>query len=222
MDNKQLQDMELFGDDHIGTNAETPLREDAFAMDDALKIELIEKHFRDIMHILGLDLEDESLKGTPHRVAKMFVKEQFKGLDPRNIPHATLFTNNFKYNEMLVERDINFHSTCEHHFVPIVGKAHLAYISSGQVIGLSKLNRIVDYFAKRPQVQERMTVQIAAHLKEVLKTEDIAVVIDARHLCVASRGIKDVTASTVTASYHGKFHDQNVRNEFLGYIGLDT
>jgi GTP cyclohydrolase I len=223
MDNKKhLHDMELMGEDHVGSGALTPLREDAFAIDDDLKIELIGKHFREIMHILGLDLEDESLQGTPHRVAKMFVKEQFKGLDPKNLPSATLFTNNYKYNEMLVERDINFHSTCEHHFVPIVGKAHLAYISSGKVIGLSKLNRIVDYFAKRPQVQERMTVQIAQHLKEVLQTEDVAVVVDARHLCVASRGIKDVTASTVTASYHGRFHDPGVRSEFLRYIAIDS
>lgn len=222
MDNKHLKDYETLGDDHVGSSAETPLRADAFAMDDALKIELIAKHFREVMHILGLDLEDESLKGTPLRVAKMYVMEQFKGLDPRNIPAATLFTNNFKYQEMLVERDINFHSTCEHHFVPIIGKAHLAYISSGKVIGLSKLNRIVDHYAKRPQVQERMTVQIAQHLKEVLETDDVAVVLDASHLCVASRGIKDVTASTVTASYHGKFHDQAVRSEFLKYLGLNS
>lgn len=214
--------IETLGEEHVGTSNDTPLRADAFEMDDDLKIEIIAKHFKEIMYVLGLDLEDESLRGTPQRVAKMFVKEQFKGLSPLNKPQPTLFENNFKYNEMLVEKDIHFFSTCEHHFVPIQGRAHLAYVSSGQVIGLSKLNRIVDYYAKRPQVQERMTVQIAAELKEVLKTEDVAVILDARHLCVASRGIKDITASTVTCSYHGKFKETQVRNEFLRYIGLDA
>ena len=201
---------------------ETPLRPDAFQMDNDLKIELISKHFTEIMHILGLDLNDESLNGTPMRVAKMFVNEQFKGLDPRNRPHPTLFENGFKYKEMLVEKDIHFFSTCEHHFVPIMGKAHLAYISSGKVIGLSKLNRIVDYYAKRPQVQERMTVQIANELMEVLQTPDVAVIVDAKHLCVASRGIKDITSATVTASYHGKFNDAQTRNEFLKYIEMNA
>lgn len=222
MDKDIVNELEAWGDGHLGTQKDTPLRPDAFEMDDDLKIEMIAKHFKEIMYVLGLDLEDESLKGTPMRVAKMFVKEQFKGLSPLNKPHATLFENNFKYGEMLVEKDIHFFSTCEHHFVPIYGKAHLAYISSGKVIGLSKLNRIVDYFAKRPQVQERMTVQIADELKEVLQTEDIAVVLDAKHLCVASRGIKDITASTVTCSYSGKFNEAQVRNEFLSYIGLQA
>lgn len=220
MDNKHNIPSDALGDDHVATNMDTPLRADAFQMDNDLKIELIAKHFTEIMHIMGLDLSDESLKGTPMRVAKMFMNEQFKGLDPRNRPLPTLFENRFRYKEMLVEKDINFFSTCEHHFVPIIGKAHLAYISSGKVIGLSKLNRIVDYYAKRPQVQERMTVQIANELMEVLETQDVAIVVDARHLCVASRGIKDITSSTVTSSYHGKFNDAQTRNEFLKYIGL--
>lgn len=220
MDNKNINPADAMGDEHVATNLETPLRADAFQMDNELKIELIAKHFTEIMHVLGLDLTDESLKGTPLRVAKMYVNEQFKGLDPRNRPHPTLFENTFKYKEMLVEKEINFFSTCEHHFVPIIGKAHLAYISSGKVIGLSKLNRIVDYFAKRPQVQERMTVQIANELMEVLQTQDVAVVIDAKHLCVSSRGIKDISSATVTSSYNGKFNDSGVRNEFLKYIGM--
>ena len=202
------------------SSKETPLREDAFEMDDKLKIELIAKHFKEIMHVLGLDLADESLKGTPLRVAKMFINEHFKGLDPKNKPQPTMFENNFDYSEMLVEKDIEFYSTCEHHFVPIFGKAHVAYISSGQVIGLSKLNRIVDYYSKRPQVQERLTIQIAEELKSILKTEDVAVVMDAKHLCVASRGIKDTSSTTVTASYHGKFKDNDTRSEFLKYVGM--
>ena len=221
-DKNILSAIEALGDVHMSNNPDTPLREDAFSMDDQLKIELIAKHFKEIMLVLGLDLDDESLKGTPVRVAKMYVKEMFKGMNPLNKPHATLFENNFKYNEMLVEKDINFFSTCEHHFVPIYGKAHLAYISSGKVIGLSKLNRIVDYYARRPQVQERMTVQIANELKSTLQTEDVAVVLDARHLCVASRGIKDISSATVTASYHGKFNELETRSEFLTYLGLET
>lgn len=204
----------------MASSKETPLREDAFEMDDKLKIELIAKHFKEIMHVLGLDLADESLKGTPLRVAKMFINEHFKGLDPKNKPQPTMFENNFDYSEMLVEKDIEFYSTCEHHFVPIFGKAHVAYISSGQVIGLSKLNRIVDYYSKRPQVQERLTIQIAEELKSILKTEDVAVVMDAKHLCVASRGIKDTSSTTVTASYHGKFKDNDTRSEFLKYVGM--
>lgn len=221
MDNQDPRWDEL-GDAHVGSGAETPLREDAFVMDDALKIELIAKHFKEIMHVMGLDLTDDSLKGTPLRVAKMFVNEQFKGLDPKNKPAITLFDNHYKYSEMLVEKDISFYSTCEHHFVPIYGKAHVAYISSGQVIGLSKLNRIVEYFAKRPQVQERMTVQIAAELKEVLQTEDVAVIVDAKHMCVASRGIKDTQSSTVTSSFHGQFTIPAVRAELLKYIEMDS
>lgn len=212
--------MEEIGETHAATSLDTPLREDAFEMDDELKIELITKHFREIMHILGLDLTDDSLKGSPRRVAKMYVQEIFRGLNPANKPAATLFENKFKYNEMLVEKDITVHSYCEHHFVPIIGKAHVAYISSGKVIGLSKLNRIVQFFSKRPQVQERLTVQIANDLKEVLETEDVAVLIDAKHLCVSTRGVQDVDSSTVTASYHGKFLEEATRQEFLKYLEL--
>jgi len=212
------REIEDFGEQHLLTSAETPLREDAFALDDELKIELIEGHFRSIMEILGLDLTDDSLKGTPARVAKMYVKEIFSGLNPENKPSATLFDNRYRYNQMLVEKDITLFSNCEHHFVPIHGKAHVAYISSGKVIGLSKLNRIVQYFSKRPQVQERLTVQIANELKSVLETEDVAVLIDARHMCVCMRGVQDVASSTVTSYYGGKFQEDATRAEFLGYI----
>ncbi len=212
--------MDEIGDQHLMTNPDTPLREDAFAMDDELKIELIEEKFRDIMHILGLDLQDDSLKGTPHRVAKMYVKEIFSGLNPAHKPKIALFENKYRYREMLVEKDITFYSNCEHHFVPIIGKAHVAYISNGSVIGLSKINRIVQYYAKRPQVQERLTIQIANALKEALKTEDVAVVIDAHHLCVSSRGVQDNQSSTVTSSYSGQFEKEAVRKEFLTYTGM--
>jgi GTP cyclohydrolase I len=200
---------------------ETPLREDAFALDDELKIELIEKHFKEIMLILGLDLNDDSLSGTPHRVAKMYVTEMFKGLDPKNLPVAKLFENKYNYKNMLVEKKISFHSVCEHHFVPIIGKAHVAYIPNGKVVGLSKLNRIVRYFAQRPQVQERMTVQIANMLKEALGTNDVAVIIEADHMCVAMRGVQDVTSSTVTSDYSGKFLDMKTREEFIKMIALE-
>lgn len=206
------------GDEHVGSSYDTPLRADAFEMDDEIKVELIKKHFKEIMLILGLDLNDDSLKGTPERVAKMYVKEIFSGLNPANKPVARLFENKYKYNEMLIEKDITFHSNCEHHFVPIFGKAHVAYISTGKVIGLSKINRIVQYYAKRPQVQERLTVQIANELKEVLQTEDVAVVLDAYHMCVSSRGVNDTNSSTVTAHYGGKFQKKGVKNEFLKLI----
>jgi GTP cyclohydrolase I len=213
--------IEELGEEHVGTSFETPLREDAFEMDDDLKIELIEKHFREIMHIMGLDLTDDSLKGTPRRVAKMYVKEVFSGLNPKNKPAAKLFENKYKYNEMLVAKDITFHSHCEHHFVPIYGKAHVAYISNGDVIGLSKINRIVQYFSKRPQVQERLTMQIGNELKEALGSEDVAVIMDAYHMCVSSRGVQDTNSSTVTSFYSGKFqHDEQTRMEFLKYIEL--
>jgi GTP cyclohydrolase I len=207
------------GDEHVAHSYETPLREDAFEIDDELKVELIQKHFREIMLILGLDLNDDSLKGTPNRVAKMFVKEIFCGLNPDNKPKVRLFENKFRYNEMLIEKDITFYSNCEHHFVPIIGKAHVAYYSSGKIIGLSKINRIVQYYSRRPQVQERLTVQIANELKETLKTEDVAVVLDALHLCVSSRGVNDVNSRTVTAHYSGKFKKKNVKNEFLKLLG---
>lgn len=213
---------EDIGDEHVGTSLETPLREDAFEMDDELKIELIEKHFREIMHIMGLDLTDDSLKGTPHRVAKMYVKEVFSGLDPKNKPLAKLFDNKYKYNEMLVEKNITFFSHCEHHFVPIHGKAHVAYISNGSVIGLSKINRIVQYYSQRPQVQERLTMQIGNELVEALGTDDVAVIMDADHMCVSSRGVKDTTSSTLTSFYSGKFEkDEQSRNEFIKYISLE-
>ena len=205
-------------EDHIGTSADTLLRSDAFLMNDEEKIKKISTHFKEIMQILGLDLNDDSLKGTPHRVAKMYVKEIFSGLNPDNKPEVTLFENKYKYNEMLIEKNISLYSYCEHHFVPIIGKAHVAYISSGKVIGLSKINRLVQYYAKRPQVQERLTNQIAEAIKKVLNTEDVAVVIDAAHLCVASRGIKDTSSSTITANYSGKFLEEKTKNEFLTLI----
>jgi GTP cyclohydrolase IA len=204
--------------DHFNPSLHTPLREDAFKMTDDLKIELIEKHFREIMHILGLDLTDDSLQGTPHRVAKMYVNEIFRGLNPENKPHAKLFENRYAYNQMLVERDITLYSYCEHHFVPIIGKAHVAYIPDKHVVGLSKLNRIVQYYAKRPQVQERLTMQIADELKSVLFTENVAVFIEADHLCVMSRGVNDVSSSTITTEYAGLFQQEQYRNEFLNYI----
>jgi GTP cyclohydrolase I len=211
---------DLIGDEHISTAAETPLRADAFDLDDKTKMIRIEEHFREIMNILGLDLTDDSLRGTPKRVAKMYVKEIFAGLDPKNKPEIALFENKYKYKEMLVEKDITFYSNCEHHFVPIIGKAHVAYISNGHVIGLSKINRIVQYFAHRPQVQERLTVQIANELKRVLKTEDVAVVIDAVHLCVSSRGVQDNGSKTVTSHFGGKFNQDETRKEFFTYVNL--
>lgn len=212
--------VDQLGDEHIGTSAETPLRADAFLLSNAEKRQRIEGHFREIMLTLGLDLTDDSLKGTPARVAKMYVDEIFCGLDPRNMPEIALFDNKYGYKQMLLEKDITFFSNCEHHFVPIFGKAHVAYISSGRIIGLSKLNRIVNYYARRPQVQERLTMQIAAHLKEVLQSEDVAVLLEARHLCVSSRGIKDSNASTLTSCYSGKFNEDALRKEFLCYLQL--
>ncbi|MDW7694785.1 GTP cyclohydrolase I FolE [Flammeovirgaceae bacterium SG7u.111] len=214
-----LDFIDQLGDEHVGTSYDTPLRDDAFEMSDEEKIDKIESHFREIMDIMGLDLKDDSLMGTPRRVAKMYVKEIFSGLNPENKPDIKLFENKYRYNEMLVEKDISFYSSCEHHFVPIMGKAHVAYISNGKVIGLSKINRIVQYFAKRPQVQERMTVQIAEELKKTLGTEDVAIVIDAKHLCVSMRGVEDTTSSTVTSQYSGKFKDAKVKEEFLKYLG---
>ncbi len=213
-----ILEMEDLGDNHVGTSLETPMRSDAFDMDDDTKMELIEGHFREIMHIMGLDLEDDSLSGTPHRVAKMYIKEIFSGLNPANKPRIAVFENKYQYNQMLVEKDITLYSFCEHHFVPIIGRAHVAYISGGTVVGLSKINRVVQYFAKRPQVQERLTKQIADELKRVLDTEDVAVVIEAEHLCVAARGVEDVNSKTVTAEYCGKFENQATREEFLGYV----
>ncbi|ARN79376.1 GTP cyclohydrolase I FolE [Nonlabens spongiae] len=199
-----LSDEEI-GDDHLFTGLETPMKVDAFKLSDEQKKQKIAEHFAEIMDILGLDLTDDSLKGTPSRVAKMYVEEIFSGLNPANKPKIALFENKYQYNQMLVEKNITFYSNCEHHFVPIIGKAHVAYISSGKVIGLSKLNRIVQYYAKRPQVQERLTNQIGVDLQKLLGTEDVAVIIDAKHLCVSSRGVKDDTSSTVTVFYGGQF-----------------
>jgi len=213
-----IADINDTNNEHILASLETPLREDAFKLDDELKIELIEKNFKEIMHILGLDLNDESLNDTPRRVAKMYVKEIFSGLNPDNKPQPTLFENKYKFNDMLIERNITIYSYCEHHFVPIIGKAHIAYFPKNHVIGLSKLNRIAQYYAKRPQVQERLTMQIANELKESLHTEDVAVIIEADHLCVASRGVSDVNSSTITSNYNGKFINDNIRKEFLIHI----
>ena len=214
---------ESLGDDHLSGSEETPLREDAFVLSDSEKMERISQNVRDIMSTLGLDLTDDSLQGTPDRVAKMFVKEIFGGLHPDRRPKSSTFENKYKYGEMLVEKNITVYSTCEHHLLPIVGKAHIAYISNGTVVGLSKMNRIVDYFAKRPQVQERLTIQVVKELQNVLNTEDVACVIDAKHLCVNSRGIRDIDSSTVTAEYGGRFGtEESLRREFLDYINLET
>lgn len=225
MDNKTnktseelLQQIEEMGDAHIMSSIATPLRDDAFDLSDAEKIELIRGYFEKIMHTLGLDLTDDSLQGTPKRVAKLYVNELFKGLKEENKPSMSTFENKYQYKEMLVEKDITLYSNCEHHFLPIVGKAHVAYIPNGKVIGLSKINRIVDYFARRPQVQERLALQILNELKNALNTEDVAVFIDAEHMCVSSRGASDQSSSTVTVEYSGKFKEEQTRNEFLAYI----
>lgn len=210
--------VEDIGDDHLFTTIDTPMKANAFDMSDDEKKQRISILFSEIMDVLGLDLTDDSLSGTPDRVAKMYVEEIFSGLDPKNKPKVALFDNKYQYNQMLVEKDITFYSNCEHHFVPIIGKAHVAYKSSGKVIGLSKLNRIVQYYAKRPQVQERLTQQIANELKTVLETEDVAVIIDAKHLCVSSRGVKDDTSSTVTTYYGGEFNSPEKIVELQNYI----
>jgi GTP cyclohydrolase I len=216
----EKNEFEEMGDSHAATSIETPMRDGAFDISDIEKMKIIENHFEKIMDTIGLDLTDDSLKGTPHRVAKMFVKEIFHGLKPENKPRISVFDNKFKYGEMLVEKNIQVTSTCEHHFLPIIGKAHVAYISSGKVIGLSKLNRIVDYFARRPQVQERMTIQISEMLKEALNTDDVAVLIDAAHMCVACRGVEDHDSTTITAEYSGKFKEKETREEFLQYVQM--
>ncbi|MCF1422741.1 GTP cyclohydrolase I FolE [Mangrovimonas futianensis] len=209
---------EDIGNDHLFTSLDTPMKPNAFKLSDQEKKEKISILFEEIMDVLGLDLNDDSLKGTPERVAKMYVDEIFCGLNPKNKPSVALFENKYQYNQMLVEKNISFYSNCEHHFVPIIGKAHVAYISSGKVIGLSKLNRIVQYYAKRPQVQERLTIQIANELKAVLETEDVAVIIDAKHLCVSSRGVKDDTSSTVTTFFGGQFNSPQKISELQNYI----
>ncbi len=214
--------IEEIGENHIGTSAKTPLRDDAFELSDEEKIARIQESVKDILHTLGMDLEDDSIKGTPKRVAKAYVKELFMGLNPDNKPSASTFENNYNYGEMLVEKNIVVYSTCEHHLLPIVGRAHVAYISDGKVIGLSKMNRIVEYFAKRPQVQERLTMQVVQAMQEALGTQDVACVIDAKHLCVNSRGIKDIESSTVTAEFGGKFKNKETKQEFLDYLKMDT
>ncbi|MDZ7755272.1 GTP cyclohydrolase I FolE [Rhodohalobacter sp.] len=206
------------GDDHISTSVKTPLREDAFDLTDGEKIEVIEKHFAKIMEALGLDLNDESLSGTPQRVAKMYVKEIFKGLNPKNRPDARKFGNKYEYGDMVVVKNINVTSFCEHHFLPFIGKAHVAYFSTGKVIGLSKINRVVDYYARRPQVQERLTLQIADELETALESKDVAVFIESKHFCVSTRGIQDRESSTVTTEYRGQFKDEMTQQRFIDYI----
>lgn len=213
-----LKDLDLIGDNHIMTSIETPLRDDAFELSDDEKIATIQQHFEKIMLALGLDLTDDSLQGTPGRVAKMYVKELFKGLDPKNKPSLSTFENKYEYNQMLVEKNITVYSNCEHHFLPIVGKAHVAYIPNGKVIGLSKINRIVDYYSRRPQVQERLALQILNEMKIALNTDDVAVFIDAEHMCVSSRGVQDQTSSTITVEFSGKFTEEDSKKEFLTYI----
>ncbi len=220
---KHLKTIEdIIGDNHLSTSEDTPLRDDAFELSDSEKIEIIEKKVADILYTLGMDMTDDSLRGTPKRVAKMYVNEIFSGLNPKNKPKASTFDNKYKYGEVLVEKNITLYSTCEHHLLPIVGKAHIAYISNGNVVGLSKMNRIVQYYAQRPQVQERLTIQIVRELQKVLNTQDVACVIDAKHLCVNQRGIKDVSSSTITCEFGGIFKNQSRKQEFLDYIKLPT
>ncbi|MGL2963529.1 GTP cyclohydrolase I FolE [Flavobacterium sp. RSB2_4_14] len=209
---------ELIGDNHQMTSAETPMRPDAFIKTDEQKMTTIEKHFHAIMEEMGLDMTDDSLQGTPHRVAKMFIKEIFSGLNPDNKPKISVFDNSYHYDKMLVEADISFNSTCEHHFLPIIGKAHIGYVSSGKVIGLSKLNRIVDYYSRRPQVQERLIMQIFNELKTVLETDNVIVVMEAKHLCVSSRGIQDESSYTSTIQYGGIFNQKENRNDFFSML----
>lgn len=218
MDDK-IKEFEEVGDDHVGSSDFTPLRADAFDLSDDEKIQKISENFAEIMDTLGLDLTDDSLSGTPYRVAKMYVKEIFSGLDPKNKPVAKLFKNKYNYDGMIVVRDIELQSHCEHHFVPIIGKVHVAYYpTDGNVIGLSKLNRIVRHFGKRPQVQERLNKQILKELQTMLNTKDVAVIVDAFHFCVSTRGVKDTSSSTLTAMYRGKFQDKDIKNEFLKHI----
>ena len=220
---KNLKTIEdIIGDNHLSTSADTPIRDDAFKLSEAEKIDIIEEKVADILYTLGMDMTDDSLKGTPKRVAKMYVNEIFSGLNPKNKPKASKFDNKYKYGEVLVEKNITLYSTCEHHLLPIVGKAHIAYISRGSVVGLSKMNRIVQYYAQRPQVQERLTIQIVRELQKTLNTKDVACIIDAKHLCVNQRGIKDISSSTVTSEFGGIFKHQDKKQEFIDYIKLPT
>ena len=213
--------IEILGENHQMTSAESPIRSDAFMKTDDEKMQNIEKYFYHIMDELGLDMTDDSLQGTPHRVAKMFVNEIFSGLDPKNKPKVSTFENGYQYNKMLIEANITFNSTCEHHFLPIFGKAHIGYISNGRVIGLSKLNRIVDYFSRRPQVQERLIMQIFNDLKLALDTENVIVVMEAKHLCVSSRGIKHESSFTSTIQYGGIFNEKENRNDFFSMVNSE-
>lgn len=213
--------IDIFGDEHIGSSIDTPLRDDAFDATDEEKMMVIEEHFAQIMQTLGLDLSDDSLRGTPRRVAKMFVKEIFYGLDPKKKPRISLFDNKYKYGRMLVEKNVTVKSYCEHHFQAILGRAHVGYISSGKVIGLSKINRLVDYYSRRPQVQERLTKQILDGLREALDTKDVIVVVEAVHQCLSNRGIEDENSSTLTVEYSGQFENEEVRKEFLEYLKMD-
>lgn len=220
---KNLKTIEdIIGDNHLSTSADTPIRDDAFKLSETEKINIIEEKVADILYTLGMDMTDDSLKGTPKRVAKMYVNEIFSGLNPKNKPKASKFDNKYKYGEVLVEKNITLYSTCEHHLLPIVGKAHIAYISRGSVVGLSKMNRIVQYYAQRPQVQERLTIQIVRELQKTLNTKDVACIIDAKHLCVNQRGIKDISSSTVTSEFGGIFKHQDKKQEFIDYIKLPT
>jgi GTP cyclohydrolase I len=222
--NSKMNDdrIDELGENHVATSAKNPIRSDAFDISNEEKIAKIEKSVQDILHTLGMDLTDDSIQGTPKRVAKAFINEIFMGLDPKNMPKASTFDNNYNYGEMLVEKNIVVYSTCEHHLLPIIGRAHVAYISSGKVIGLSKMNRIVEYYSKRPQVQERLTMQIVQAMQEALGTKDVACVIDAKHLCVNSRGIKDIESSTVTSEFGGKFKEKETKKEFLQYLQMPT
>ena len=219
---KFLDDLDLIDSDHKKFSAETPLRKDAFEISDKEKISIIEKNVKEILFTLGMDMNDYSLKGTPKRVAKAYVNEIFGGLNPENMPKGSTFNNKYQYSEMLVEKNITVFSTCEHHLLPIYGKAHVAYFSNNNVIGLSKMNRIVDYFARRPQVQERLKIQVVKALQKILKTDDVACVIDAKHMCVNSRGIRHIDCSTVTGEFGGKFKDKLIKREFLDYIRTDS
>ena len=220
INNEEFQDE--IGNNHFSSSAKNPVRADAFDISDDEKIERIKKDVENILLTLGMDLTDDSLKGTPNRVAKMFVKEIFGGLNPIKKPKASTFENSYRYGEMLVEKNIILYSTCEHHLLPIIGRAHVAYISNGRVVGLSKINRIVEFYSKRPQVQERLTMQIVQELQMALGTQDVACIIDAKHLCVNSRGIKDIESSTVTSEFGGKFKEVQTRRELLEYIKLET
>ena len=220
--NKFLEDLELIDQDHKNFSIETPLRDDAFEISDDEKISIIQKNVKEILETLGMDMTDDSLKGTPKRVAKAYVKELFGGLDPKNLPTSSTFDNKYQYGEMLVEKNITVFSTCEHHLLPIYGKAHVAYFAKDRVVGLSKMNRIVDYYARRPQVQERLNIQIVKALQEILKTDDVACIIDAKHMCVNSRGIRHIDCSTVTGEFGGKFKDKSIKREFLDYIRSDS